>query len=161
MGPFLLLNIFLCLLSLQGQVLGQDGASCTSRYGNVQTGICRKVEDCTGAPLAGSCQNSFVCCIDDTVKPPIVREDSLLTSTRFLNLVGKSRRNFAMYSYFVDAMNYADIATDEYNSVYKRSAFLSQLVDESDYFRRFESNKIDKDNDPVLGMVYIKSGNLY
>ena len=120
---------------------------CKSRYGGQQlSGVCSSFESCAGAVLEGDCKAAGqVCCVKETVTTPKTA-DPRITKTLFLKLVGNTARNQVLYHFFADSLASAGLNND-----YKKSAYLAQLVDESDYFRRLESGIIDRDTDPALG----------
>ena len=147
-------------------VFSQQEINCKNKYGSDQDGVCTTVEECTGAALTGNCKNpKQICCIEENVRIQIA-EDKILTQSLFLKIAGNSTRNRAFYTYFVDSMKRANIsvARDKYGeqpNIYRRAAFFSQLVGESDFFRKLESNKIDSDVDLSLGNNQPGDGSRY
>jgi hypothetical protein len=118
--------------------------SCTSKYGkNKLEGECKPVDDCTGAALAGDCARSDdICCIEDK-EAPILPENPRFTKSVYEKLVGKTKRNSAIYNYIVESMRLADI--DGRFEDFKIAAYLATLVGESFYFKNLESRIIDTD----------------
>lgn len=134
--------------------------SCLNDYGrNNYRGVCMDVNDCTGAALSGNCtsgnnQNTLVCCIQDTSLT--INEHSLITKSLFLKLVGNTTRNNAMYNYFVESMNLANISNE-----YRAAAYFATLVGESGYFRMLESSVADNDYDADIGNDGFGDGSVY
>jgi predicted chitinase len=151
------MKLFLLILGvalLSRECLSQN---CQPRYGKDLTGTCINVDECTGGAFATTtCESkNHICCVNETASI-VSAEDKIITRDLFLNIAQNTTRNNAMYAFFVEAMAKANISVfrdrfGNYPNVYRRAVFLSQLIGESDYFRKLESNTIDKDTDSSLG----------
>lgn len=129
--------------------------SCTNRFGSSNTGQCLGVNECRGAALApksGDCANqNHICCVSDPGLIPSVPSGIKLTKSMFMKLVGNSARNEYLYDFVAASMNTAGLLTGS-NSAHKISAYLAQLVGETNYLRNLESSVTDDpDNDAYLG----------
>lgn len=151
--------IQLVLLYLDN-VLSQSSTSrpsgCISKYGNPLNGTCMQVDDCTGAALEGSCSSGLICCVAD--KAPIsVTEDKIITKNRFYKFVNKTRRNEALYGFFIKSLEQIGAK----GNIYKTAAYFSQLIGESNYFKNLESRVIDSDSNTDLGNNMTGDGKFY
>lgn len=153
----------LLLLLVLGTVYSQ---TCTNTYGTKRSGVCKGVDECTGAALRGNCSDSRqICCIND--KTIEMGEHKKLTKEILLKLVGNTTRTSWIYDYVVESMRYASIS-GKYEEQ-KIAAYLSQLVGETQFFRRLESDKLDgddKDSDDKSnylgrGAIFIRGRNNY
>ena len=128
---------------LFGNVSSQS-IPCTNSYGNRKyNGTCQQIDQCIGAALIGNCQNS-ICCIPDTSQPNL--NDKIITKNIFLKVAGNTSRNSALYGFFVQSMQQAQI-----NNQNKAAAYFSTLLGESNFFRDLESKINDPDINADLG----------
>ena len=82
---------------------------CTNDYGGDRyKGLCKPVDECTGAALKGNCLNLLVCCIPDRASSN-VPENSFIKKNMFLKLAGNTKRNFELYNYFAQSLIDSDI----------------------------------------------------
>lgn len=147
----MLVTIVLLIASLSSPLV-LSASLCTNQFGtNKHYGTCQLIDECTGAAFISNCSGSnVVCCVQDQTADLSGVEDSKLDKSLFFKLLANTTRNRAMYSYFVLSMMDADVSTSE-NYIYRRAAYLAQLVGESDAFRTLESSQSDSDYDPELG----------
>ena len=128
---------------------------CTSKYGNSLNGKCMTVDNCTGAALEGNCGSNLICCIPD--KAPIISNNRYITKDLYFKILGKTPRTEALYGFFIKSLENAGAHTQ----IYKAAAYFSQLIGESNYFRDFESRKIDSDFNVELGNNNTGDGSFY
>lgn len=118
-------------------------------------GVCNWIEQCQGAALTpppGNCTTGQICCIAENALN--IAANQVLTKAIFLRLVSDTPRNNFLYDYIVQSMQLAGVSvgTGQARDSFKIAAYLSQIVGESDYFKKLESNVLnDPDNDPLLG----------
>ena len=116
---------------------------CTNSFGkNKINGTCALVDFCQGAAfITSDCRGKEICCIEDTDS---AKSNSLniysIKKEIFLKIAGNTSRNDWLYGHFCDSLKEAEINTD-----YRASAYLSQLLGETDFFRLIESDKPEKD----------------
>ena len=106
-------------------------------------GICMDINSCVGAAIASlNCTDSnfATCCVPERDKAPIEVESKHISKELFLNISGNTTRNDAIYRYFAESLKLANIT-----SGYQIAAYLSQIIDETDYFKKIET--IIKEND--------------
>lgn len=152
----LILFLGVCVKTFRAQSSSTTSPTiaCVARYDSSLVGECKSVDQCAGAVLRGNCSGSSICCIRDNAKTDT--QNSIITKNIFLKLVNNTVRNNALYSYFAESMNLAQINTE-----YKAAAYFSQLVGESDFFRNLESGLIDSDSDNDLGNNVTGDGTKY
>lgn len=108
-------------------------------------GVCKNVSLCTGAAIAGNCSlSSHICCVPE---PAMSLSSEFISVDTFLNVTGDTVRNRAIYPYFIDSLIAANIT-----SLYQIAAYLSQVIDETDYFIKIDSLIIEKDVNQVIGI---------
>ena len=123
----------------------ESATSCQGKYEATLVGECMEIDVCTGAALAGNCSQSQTCCVADVASPDVV-ENFYLTKEIFLKIVGNTTRNSALYAYLVESMNIAEVQTP-----FQVAAFVSQLIGETDFFKKIESLQLESDFDTALG----------
>jgi hypothetical protein len=163
-----ILKVVVLLITLPGILLSEPqflDQLCLNAYGSEEIwGVCKRVENCLGAAFHPSFRcNDYqsICCIDDK-DPPILAEDPQLTKLIFLKIVGDTPRNAAMYSYFVESLQLANLTTTSWRwRAEKKCAYLSQVVGETKSFEKLESGKPDADVDEDLGNTEIGDGSLW
>jgi len=70
----------------------------------------------------------------------------LISKEQFLEIAGNTSRNSALYRYFSESLNLANVTT-----VYQVAAYLAQLIDETSYFRKIESIIMETDVNAGIG----------
>ncbi len=119
-------------------------------------GICKIVDQCAGAALKSNCStDGHVCCVSDN-NPPKKVPHKIITEAIFLKISGKTDRNKALYPYFVESLDVAGIKTE-----FQIAAYLSQLIHETEYFRKIESTIFEKDENQLLGNNQVGDGILF
>ena len=110
-------------------------------------GECKEVDMCVGAAIASKCSSTkHICCVPEPNKAPQEMESKIISKEQFLKISGNTTRNNALYRYFTKSLALANIKTE-----YQVAAYLAQLIDETDYFRKIESIIMDTDINPELG----------
>ena len=110
-------------------------------------GSCKPIDECAGAALAGNCTTSGLTCCIEEISPPLYKpENRIITKEIFLKISGNTLRNQAIYNYFVESMELAEIKNE-----YQAASYLSQLIGETKYFKSMESLQIESDFTPQLG----------
>ncbi len=110
-------------------------------------GECKSVDLCVGAALASNCSTKeHICCVPDPNEDIPEGENKLISKKQFLNISGNTIRNEVIYRYFIESLNLINITTE-----YQLAAYLSQLVDETDNFRKIESIIMEVDDNNQLG----------
>jgi len=111
-------------------------------------GTCIKLDYCTGGVIASNnCSTGLACCVKDIDLPVASRvAHQILTKKIFLEIVGDTTRNEAIYHYVVESLGRAEIVTE-----YQIAAYLSQLIGETNFFRQIESSILEKDFNEVIG----------
>ena len=128
--------IFLISLLYLATLTNAQNLKCVGKYELTMIGDCMLVDDCTGAAVEGNCSTSeFICCIAESSAPPDKAENKIITKDIFLKIAGNTKRNQAIYNYFVESLEMANITTE-----YQAAAYLSQLIGESKYFKSMESS---------------------
>ena len=103
------------------------------------TGYCANINNCLGAGFFEICENrQHVCCVIEQDSNETQNESPILKKDTFLKLVGNTPRNNFLYSYFVKSIHDAN-ATNEH----KIAAYLSILVQGTDYLKKFEYTEAD------------------
>lgn len=123
----------------------ETATSCKGKYEATLVGECMEIDVCTGAAINGNCPQSQTCCVADVASPDVV-ENFYLTREIFLKIAGNTTRNSALYAHLVESMNIAEIQTP-----FQVAAYVSQLIGETDFFRRIESLQSENDFSPTLG----------
>ena len=128
--------IYLISLLYLATLTNAQNLKCVGKYELTMIGDCMLVDDCTGAAVEGNCSTSgFICCIAESSPPPDKAENKIITKDIFLKIAGNTKRNQAIYNYFVESLEMANITTE-----YQAAAYLSQLIGESKYFKSMESS---------------------
>ncbi len=109
-------------------------------------GLCKNIDECTGAAISGNCTNGLTCCIQDNQHSQPNITNNILTKEIFLNIVGNTTRNNFIYPYIIESLKLADIETP-----YQISAYLSQVIGETKYFKQLESVSIENDFNIAIG----------
>lgn len=123
----------------------ESATSCQGKYEATLVGECMEIDVCTGAAINGNCPQSQTCCVADVASPDD-SENLYLTKEIFLKIAGNTTRNSALYSHLVESMNIAGIRTP-----FHVAAYVSQLIGETDFFKRIESLQPENDFSPALG----------
>ncbi len=128
------------------------GERCKSQYetNSKLTGECKDVDMCVGAAIASTTcvpQNQ-ICCVPEPDEAPLETPNEIISKEQFLNISGNNVRNNALYRYFTDSLALANIKTE-----FQVAAYLAQLIDETDYFRKIESVTMETDINPELGNI--------
>lgn len=147
------------LATLIAQVVKADHIPCVNQFGNNKlNGSCSLIDECQGAAfISSNCsQKDYTCCIQDTNSTKINK--TLISKEIFLKIAGNTPRNGWIYGHFSDSLDYSGAKID---TVYKASFYLSQLLDETNYFRSIESSKPEKDIDKDIGNNGTGDGSLY
>lgn len=135
------------------------GPICFSKYDHNKDmiGVCQNVDSCTGAAISGNCSlPNHVCCVPEPVEPIEEKSNNIITKARFLKIVGDTIRNRAIYRYFTESLDLAGITTE-----YQIAAYLSQLISETDYFKKIESTIIENDNNSIIGNNQVNDGTAF
>ena len=143
------MRTFLKLLTVVLLLHVTSGETCKGSIDGefVVGGTCQNIDECTGAAISSNdCSSSQTCCFNDQTPASTNVENKDLTLDIFLKVVGDTKRNRALYFYFVDSMKDANIVTN-----YEKAAYLSQLIGESKYFKKIESVIMERDDDKQLG----------
>ncbi len=138
----------LCLL-LQSLLVITCSETCKSRYeiNSQLNGECKEVAACVGAALASTCiTQGHICCVPEPNEAPAEIKNRLISKEQFLEIAGNTSRNSALYRYFSESLGLANVTTK-----YQVAAYLAQLIDETDYFRKIESIIIETDENAGLG----------
>jgi len=100
-----------------------------------------------GAALASTCiTQGHICCVPEPNEAPAEIKNRLISKEQFLEIAGNTSRNSALYRYFSESLGLANVTTK-----YQVAAYLAQLIDETDYFRKIESIIIETDENAGLG----------
>ena len=118
-------------------------------------GICKNINDCTGAAMTSNCTNGLTCCIQDNNRVSNIT-NNILTKEIFLKVVGDTPRNDYIYRYVVESLKLADIKTP-----YEISAYLSQIIAETKYFKQIDSKTDEDDFNIVIGNNNTGDGNKF
>jgi predicted chitinase len=154
------INIVLVALgffsSLPSAIHSQQLSVCSNKYGlNFLSGVCSGIDECQGAAFLGNCSNTKqICCMEEKVFS--FPANSIITKQIFLKITGNTPRNSFLYNYFSESMQLAKI-----NTKYQASAYLSQLIGETDYFRSIESPKPEPDYSGLIGNTVVGAGSTY
>ena len=108
-------------------------------------GTCSDLDSCTGAVIGSDCSNGLVCCVKDEA-PESRTGNSLLTKDIFLKIVGDTPRNNELYYYLTESFDFADIKNE-----FQIAAYVSQLMGETQNFKKIESTQIEKDFNSAIG----------
>ena len=97
---------------------------CSSNYPPYFTGDYMEARDCPGATLRNSTLNDqkLVCCILDTTLVPSVPQNINVSFEAYLNLVGETTRTRALYPFYMEALNIANMS-----SKHEIAAFTAQV----------------------------------
>lgn len=119
---------------------------CKNKYDESDmSGNCGAIETCTGAAVeSNDCTSGQICCVPDV--KPAYKSNTLLSQESFLRIAGNTSRNAEMYYYFIESLNGAEIKTK-----FQIAAYLSQLIGETDYFKKIDSARPEKDVDQTIG----------
>ena len=97
---------------------------CSSNYPPYFTGYYMEARDCPGATLRNSTliDQKLVCCILDTTLVPSVPQNINVSFEAYLNLVGETTRTRALYPFYMEALNIANMS-----SKHEIAAFTAQV----------------------------------
>jgi len=110
-------------------------------------GECKEIDVCIGAAIASNCSSAkHICCISEPNEAPVETPHKLISKEQFLKIADNTSRNSALYRYFSESLSLANVTT-----VYQVAAYLSQLIDETSYFRKIESIIMETDLNAGIG----------
>ena len=144
----------ICLILIISLKNSESAQPCNTTESNF-AGECLNVYLCKGAVLIGNCPTNSFCCVSENKKTP-KDENSILTESIFLNIVGNTARNKYLYNYVAESMKIANIEDE-----YQIAAYLSQIIGETNYFKSLESTQIEKDYDNRTGNNQVGDGIKY
>jgi len=138
-SKFEILIFIIIEITLLSKTAKSEQVKCSNSFGkNKLNGTCSLVDVCQGAALIANldCSPKEICCLVDKNSTSTNR---FISKEIFLKVTGNTSRNDWLYGHFSDSLDAAEINTE-----YRASAYLSQLLGETDFFRLIESDKPEK-----------------